>query len=188
MQGVPALSVVASEEDTQDTWDTFPGVAPRTFAWLLESFHPLIFRFLVRLCAGDRHTAEDITQETFLRAFRAFDRLTPDANHRAWLYRIAYNTFLNDRRRFRHGEVELDESHAAPRSREDARELASAVLAFVQTLPTKQRAALILRRVEGREYDEVAAILGCSEESARANAYQALKKLRERFGEEYETT
>jgi RNA polymerase sigma-70 factor (ECF subfamily) len=169
-----------------DTSDTFPMRDTPTFAWLLDTFHPLIFRFLVRLCAGDRHTAEDVTQETFLKAFRAFDKLAPDSNHRAWLYRIAYNTFLNDRRRHRHGDVELDESHASSKANDDAKELASAVFGFVRTLPTKQRAALILRRVEGREYDEVAEILGCSEESARANAYQALKKVRERFGEEYQ--
>jgi RNA polymerase sigma-70 factor (ECF subfamily) len=162
-----------------------PPVRPPDFTTLLAAYHPLIFRFLVRLCAADRHTAEDLTQETFLRAFRAFDRLRPDANHRAWLYRIAYNTFLDDRRRHRHREVELDEGRASTTSSDDARELVAAVLAFVQTLPTKQRAALILRRVEGREYDEVAQILGCSEDSARANAYQALKKLRERFSEEY---
>jgi RNA polymerase sigma-70 factor (ECF subfamily) len=180
------VNAAPSRQDTSDTPDTFPRVTPPTFAWLLDTFHPPIFRFLVRLCGGDRHTAEDVTQETFLKAFRAFDKLTPDSNHRAWLYRIAYNTFLNDRRRHRHGEVELDESHASPRDGDDARELAAAVLGFVRTLPTKQRAALILRRVEGREYEEVAEILGCSEESARANAYQALKKVRERFGEEYE--
>jgi RNA polymerase sigma-70 factor (ECF subfamily) len=163
-----------------------PPTSPPDFTTLLATYHPLIFRFLVRLCAGDRHTAEDVAQETFLRAFRHFDRLAPDANHRAWLYRIAYNAFLDDRRRHRHREVELDERHASPNAGDDARELVAAVLAFVQTLPTKQRAALILRRVEGRQYDEVAQILGCSEDSARANAYQALKKLRDRFGEEYE--
>jgi RNA polymerase sigma-70 factor (ECF subfamily) len=163
-----------------------PDAEPRTFAWLLATYHQPVYRFLVRLCLGDRHEAEDLCQETFLRAFRAFDRLDDQANHRAWVYRIAYNSFLNDRRRRRHREVELDDSVPAGRSGDDARELARAVLRFVADLPPKQRAALVLRRVEGREYDEVAAILGCSEESARANAYQALKKVRQRFGEEYE--
>ena len=164
-----------------------PDAGPRTFAWLLDTHHAAIYRFLVRLCAGDRQEAEDLCQETFLRAFRAFDRLDGSANHRAWVYRIAYNSFLNDRRRRRRTEVRLDESTPAGRASDDARELARAVLRFVAELPPKQRAALVLRRVEGREYDEVAEILGCSEESARANAYQALKKVRERFGEEYES-
>jgi RNA polymerase sigma-70 factor (ECF subfamily) len=164
-----------------------PDAAPRTFDWLLATQHGAIYRFLVRLCAGDRQEAEDLCQETFLRAFRAFDRLDEAANHRAWVYRIAYNSFLNDRRRRRRGEVPLDESTPAGRAGDDARELARSVLRFVAELPAKQRAALILRRVEGREYDEVAAILGCSEDSARANAYQALKKVRQRFGEEYES-
>ncbi|HEY3078934.1 MAG TPA: RNA polymerase sigma factor [Chloroflexota bacterium] len=164
-----------------------PDAGPRTFAWLLDTHHGAIYRFLVRLCAGERQEAEDLCQETFLRAFRAFDRLDGSANHRAWIYRIAYNGFLNDRRRRRRTEVQLDESTPADRVADDARELARAVLRFVAELPPKQRAALVLRRVEGREYGEVADVLGCSEESARANAYQALKKVRQRFGEEYES-
>src|SRR5213594_2202036 len=86
-----------------------------TFAWLLATHHGPVYRFLVRLCAGDRQEAEDLCQETFLRAFRAFDRLDGQANHRAWVYRIAYNNFLNDRRRRRRGEVRLDESVPAGR-------------------------------------------------------------------------
>jgi RNA polymerase sigma-70 factor (ECF subfamily) len=163
-----------------------PDAPPRTFDWLLATYHAPVYRFLVRLCAGDRHEAEDLCQETFLRAFRAFERLDGSANHRAWVYRIAYNRFLNDRRRRRRTEVRLDESTPAGRAPDDARELVRAVLRFVADLPPRQRAALILRRVEGREYDEVAAVLGCSPDAARANAYQALKKVRARFGEEYE--
>ena len=57
----------------------------------------------------------------------------------------------------------------------------------MRTLPPKQRAAIILRHVEGRDYDEVASVLGCSEDSARANVFQAVRKVRARFEKEYRT-
>src|SRR5205085_8875230 len=71
------------------------------FDGLIHEHQPAVYRFLARLCAGHRQDAEDLCQETFLRAYRAFARLDGEANHRAWLCRIAYNAFLNGRRRAR---------------------------------------------------------------------------------------
>jgi RNA polymerase sigma-70 factor (ECF subfamily) len=157
--------------------------AAPSFESLIEQYQPAVYRFLYRLCLGNGHDAEDLCQETFLRAFRAYRALPPDAQHRAWLYRIAYNLFLNGRRR--PPSAELPEEVPAPARDEDGRELVASIGAFVQTLPAKQRAALILRHVEGREYCEVAGVLGCSEDSARANVFQAVKKVRARFAQEY---
>lgn len=158
-------------------------MAAPTFDHLIELYQPAVYRFLYRLCLGNGHDAEDLCQETFLRAFRAFAALPGDALHRAWLYRIAYNLFLNSRRR--QPAVALPEELAARTPDGDGRELVEAIGAFVQTLPPKQRAALILRHVEERDYCEIAGVLGCSEESARANVFQAVKKVRARFESEY---
>lgn len=157
-------------------------VAP-SFESLIGAYQPAVYRFLYRLCLGNVHDAEDLCQETFLRAFRAYPALPAGAQHRAWLYRIAYNLFLNSRRR--PPSAELSVELAAPSRDADGRELVAAIGAFVGTLPAKQRAALILRHVEGRGYCEIAGVLGCSEDSARANVFQAVKKVRARFGEEY---
>ena len=157
-----------------------------TFESLVADYHPSIFRFLLRLCAGRQHDAEDLCQDTFLRAYRAYPTLDARGQERAWLYRIAYNVFLNDRRRSRPTVPATDEI-AATGHDDVGRELVRAVAAFIQTLPPKQRAALVLRRIDGREYAEIAAVLGGSEEAARANVFQALKKVRERFAEEYQT-
>jgi RNA polymerase sigma-70 factor (ECF subfamily) len=163
------------------------GAAPPCFDDLVDTHQPAIYRFLYRLCLGHRQDAEDLCQETLLRAYRAYARLDGEANHRAWLYRIAYNAFLNARRRAR--PTELPDELAAPADEgRDGRELVSAIAAFVQTLPPKQRAAMILRHVEGRGYDEVARVLGCSEDSARANVFQAVKKVRARFEKEYRSS
>src|SRR5207245_9744906 len=88
---------------------------PVSLAELTERHRGEIVGYLVRLL-GDRQEAEDACQEAFIRAHRAFDRLGPDANCRAWLYRIATNAGLNGARRRSHPAapaVDVD-PHAAP--------------------------------------------------------------------------
>src|SRR5438874_13803379 len=65
--------------------------------WITE-FQPVVFR-AAYLILRDRSGAEDVAQETFVRAFRAFERSDPGDGVRAWLYRIAVNTALNELRR-----------------------------------------------------------------------------------------
>jgi RNA polymerase sigma factor (sigma-70 family) len=61
--------------------------------------------------------------------------------------------------------------------------LAGDVAAFVRSLPARQRQTLVLRKFQGMDYDEIAAVLGCSAEAARANVYQGLRKVRAHFAE-----
>jgi RNA polymerase sigma-70 factor (ECF subfamily) len=154
-----------------------------TFEQVVVEHQPVVYRFLFRLCAGNSHDAEDLCQESFLRAFRAFGGLPADANHRAWVCRIAYNLFLNTRRR--RPSVALTDDHPAPSDDADGRELIGEIALFVRELPAKQRAALVLRHVEGREYDEISTVLACSEEAARASVSEAVRKVRKRFKEDY---
>ncbi len=151
-----------------------------TFETLVEKHQPELLAYLRRM-VGDAHDAEDICQEALLRAYRAYGRLPIEANHRAWLYKIATNTafnWLKKHKRESERTVELDletlAADAAPEQRDDLRVVAHAL----RTLPPKQRAALMQRQFQGLEYAEIAQTLGCSETAARANVYQALKKLR----------
>jgi RNA polymerase sigma-70 factor (ECF subfamily) len=159
---------------------------PASFADLAERYRPEILAYLVRVLR-DRHDAQDTCQDTFLRAQRAFGRLAPDANSRAWLYRIATNSALNaarrrSRRAARTAEVDLDTLPDSVGSAPERREQLRAVARGVQALPPRQRSALMLRRFQGLGYAEVAASLGTSEAAARANVYQAIKKLRAMLG------
>ncbi len=132
----------------------------------------------------DHDLAQDVFQETFLRAFRAYKRLPADANHRAWLYRIASNACHDARRQRARSPLPLYESVAAPaRSDGTIHALAGAVAAFVGSLPARQRQAVVLRKFQGMDYDEIAAVLDCSPEAARANVYQGLRKVRAHFAE-----
>ncbi len=157
--------------------------APVPLADLVERHRPAILGYLTRML-GDEHDAQDACQEAFLRAHRAFGRLAPGSNARAWLYRIATNCALNAARRragrrARTVDLDLDTLPAAPaRDRERLRAVARAV----ETLPPRQRAALMLRQFQGLDYAEIAASLGGSEAAARANVYQAVRKLRASLG------
>src|SRR5262249_22247158 len=105
--------------------------------------------YLVRLL-GDRQEAEDACQDAFLRAHRAFARLGPAANSRAWLYRIATRSGLNAARRrarrtARAADVDLDSLPAAAGLSPERREELLAIRRAVDRLPPRQRAALMLR-------------------------------------------
>ena len=148
--------------------------AARTFGELLERHEREIFAYALRL-TGSRHDAEDLYQETFLAAFRAWPPPRRD-NERAWLYRIATNKAIDGARRRRTLVSVEDLSLAAPeRDGITVIDLANAV----RLLPAGQRAAFVLRAVEGRPYREVAATLECSEEAARTRVSEAMKKVRE---------
>jgi len=163
-------------------------MSPRrvSLAELTERHRGELVGYLARML-GDHQEAEDACQEAFVRAHRAFDRLGPDANSRAWLYRIATNTGLNAARRRSHraaraADVDPDALPAAAGPSLERREELRAVRRAVEALPPRQRAALMLRQFHDLGYAEIAATLGGNEVAARANVYQALKKLRAALG------
>lgn len=157
------------------------------FETMLSEFGPEIFAFLWRV-VGDGPEAEDCLQDTFLRAYKANPGLEEIVNHRAWLYAIAANVARTHlRRRGNHAarNVVLDEERSDDgasverivEGRQDLERLRQAM----HSLPYKQRAALMLRKYHGLDYAEIASALGGSQDAARANVYQGLKRLREEF-------
>ena len=168
-----------------------PPTAP-SFSSLIERFGDEIYRFSWHL-ARNQADADDLYQETLFKAFRAYSRLPGDANHRAWLYRIASNTFISDRRKRSRDYILTDvieqtATHGTPdhAGSLDARDLLGDVEQFVQALPPKQRVALIMRKYQGAEYAQIADVLACSEVAARANVHEALRKLRNQFSHRLE--
>ena len=147
--------------------------AVRTFGELLERHEREIFAYALRL-TGSRADAEDLYQDTFLAAFRAWPPPRRD-NERAWLYRIATNKAIDGSRR-RRATVSIEDLRLAAPDRDGITvvDVANAI----RTLPAGQRAAFVLRAVEGRTYREVADTLECSEDAARARVSEAMKKVR----------
>ena len=150
-----------------------------------------VYTYLLRLTRNP-HDAQDLFQETFLKACRAYASLPSQADHKTWLLRIATNLAKNYfRDRKRHGRVivsneqlcspevehyphKADGAEATVSSQETARIL----LVAIDALPFRQRAAFLQRKFEGLSYEAIAANLGCSGETARAHVYQALRKIR----------
>ncbi|MDQ3043530.1 MAG: RNA polymerase sigma factor [Chloroflexota bacterium] len=160
-----------------------------SFDEILVRHNREIYRYALHLTRNGAD-ADDLYQETLLKAFRGFDRLDSSANYRAWLYRIATNTFLSDRRKL--GRIRpIDEITAeaieAPvvdhATQLDARDLLQEVGLFIEALPAKQRLGLVMRKHQELDYAEIGLALKCSEAAARANVHEALRKLRDCFGD-----
>ena len=164
------------------TWDPFEAI--------VATHHAEIHRFLVRATSRSSD-ADDLSQETFVRAYKAYRALPPDANVRAWLFTIATNLSRNHfrsegRRRQAMAGVALGASeHSAswPEGEAIASQASARVDRLVAELPFKQRVAFTMRKVHELDYDAIAQSLGCSAESARAHVFQALRKIRQGLDE-----
>jgi RNA polymerase sigma-70 factor (ECF subfamily) len=176
--GVPGFHAAAGP-------GSFGVVSDQSFEALMAQHHGEIYRYVLRV-TGRRTDADDLSQETFLRAFRAHRALPPDANARAWLFAIATNLCRNHfrsqkRRRTAYAAVGLgsrDMDHERPDGVSASKELGAAVDAVVSRLPLKQRLAFLQRKVHGLDYEAIGQTLECSGESARAHVFQALRKVR----------
>ena len=155
------------------------------FDTVVTTHHGEIFRYLRRL-SWRAAEADDLSQETFLRAYRAWGGLAADANVRAWLFTIATNVFRNHvrserRRQAAHAtvrttrrELELD----GPEEEAMAVEMKTLTEAAIRRLPLKQRLAFTLRKLHELDYEIIGQSLDCSAETARAHVFQALRKIR----------
>ncbi|HYL71656.1 MAG TPA: RNA polymerase sigma factor [Candidatus Dormibacteraeota bacterium] len=140
---------------------------------------------------GNRHDAEEVAQDTFLRAYRALVRYPPDRvrelKQRPWLHRIAVNVARNMRRRPAPRLVELNgsEQDAAPgpESRALRRLEMDGVAASLAGLPDRYREAVVLRYVQELSYAEAAEVLGQPIGTVKSNVHRGLLLLR---GENHE--
>ena len=167
---------------------------PLPFEEILQRHEREILRYLLRV-SGDREEAADLFQETWLRAYRAYPRLHPASDVRPWLYAIATNLCRNRARNgARRAHVMVSESEVRvaadptggpqPSLYETDGYAMVHLRELIAQLPLKQRQAVYLRYIGGLAYAEIAAIMNCSQESARANVSQAVRKLKAAGGEQ----
>jgi len=153
-----------------------------------EAFDQLVVRYqrdIYRLCyryVNNHEDANDITQEVFLRAWRAIGRFKGRSAFSTWLYRIGVNACLNFRAARKPPAQELPETLADPRmgaaQRVEKAQKAQLVREAVARLPEKQRATLILKMYHELTHQEVAQILGSTVGTVKANLFHALGNLR----------
>jgi RNA polymerase sigma-70 factor (ECF subfamily) len=144
---------------------------------------------------GNHHDAEDLTEQTFLQAYRHFERAQRESNGRPlrpWLIRIAHNlaaNFYRDRSRRPVTRLEDAAVLTAPHDTEsvvEGRAEVRQVLKGVAHLPDDRREALIMRFALGMDNREIAAALNRSEGATKVLIHRAIKQLEQRLGEEGE--
>jgi RNA polymerase sigma-70 factor, ECF subfamily len=153
----------------------------RAFSTLVDRYWDRLYRWLYQM-TRDRHQAEDLTQETFLKAFAAIGKFRAGSNFRAWLFRIGHNNFVNLKRsskRLRGPLAEETEELFATAAVDQMadRESLRAVYDAVEQLPPDFRTALLLHTQEGLSYREIANICKTTEETARWRVFKARQKL-----------
>jgi RNA polymerase sigma-70 factor (ECF subfamily) len=151
----------------------------RAFARLVERYWDALYRWLCHL-TRDSHTAEDLAQEAFLKALNGLHTFRPGTNFRAWLFRIAHNTFANHRRSIRPRQPypqDLPAGDDGPVEQAVSREALQLLAQAVGRLPADFRAALLLRAEEGLSFRQIGEVLGVTEETARWRVFKARQKL-----------
>ncbi len=143
---------------------------------------------------GGMADAEDIAQQVFLRIWKSAARYQPTAKFTTWMFTITRNLVFNEMRRRqrkpalsieeREREYHLlaaDETTSTPDRQALENELVKAIDSAIQSLPEKQRLAVVLRRYEDRSYEEIADILGLSLSAVKSLLFRARSQLKEQL-------
>jgi RNA polymerase sigma-70 factor (ECF subfamily) len=133
-------------------------------------------------------TAEDVTQEAFIKAYEKLNSFEGRASFKSWLFQIAVNTARNKLREFKRETVDHEDVHLAVEAEAENTLVHGAVADILQKevnkLPLKQKTALVLRVYEDLSFNEIADIMECPYDTAKANYRHALMKLRQTFEEQ----
>jgi RNA polymerase sigma factor (sigma-70 family) len=152
------------------------------FQSLLDVHGSDVYRFCVTMVGAV--DADDCFQETWIAALRAYPKLRRSDNLRAWLFRIAQNKAIDAHRARSRRPVPVEsvpEPAPPPAGAGGVVDSQPELWARVRELPSKQRTAVFCREVLGMPYAELALLLDCSEDAARRNVHEGLKKLRKEY-------
>ncbi|MFQ5766886.1 MAG: RNA polymerase sigma factor [Acidobacteriota bacterium] len=171
-----------SDEELIEAWKSGKSAA---FDELVERHMKRIYNLGYRL-TGTHDDADDLAQETFIRAYRGLSRFRGESRFSTWLTRITLNLSRNPRRRHLSLSQQVEEPvESAPGAldRVVTREKRQRVRQAVAGLPLKQRQTLLLRLFEGLRYREIAAVLGTTTGTAKANFFHAVKGVARQLAE-----
>ncbi len=168
----------------------------RAFELLVEKYQRKLARLLSRLIR-DPAEVEDVTQEAFIKAYRALPAFRGDSAFYTWLYRIGINTAKNyliavGRRAPTSTEVEAEEAEGfeegeqlrdinTPESVLLSREIAATVNATIEELPEELRTAIQLRELDGMSYEDIARMMDCPIGTVRSRIFRAREAIAERL-------
>ncbi|MCG3147460.1 MAG: ECF RNA polymerase sigma factor SigW [Verrucomicrobiae bacterium] len=147
------------------------------FEALVAKYQRMIHALTYRM-TGSMADAEDLAQETFIRAYRQLPSYRGAAKFSSWLYRIGINACLNWKKSRNRREQVYEEFTQQETQPDNTDEITAKIQAALLQLPDKQRAALILTVYEELNHAEAARILGCSETTVSWRIFMARKKLK----------
>ncbi|MDI6809783.1 MAG: sigma-70 family RNA polymerase sigma factor [Candidatus Eisenbacteria bacterium] len=168
--------------------DKRQGSTERDFERLAKESQNKIFNLALKL-VGDHEDALDVTQETLIRAFSAYEKFRGDSKPSTWLYRITVNEakrLLRKRALTRLFAVREQQQSAGepgldPSPGQEREERAESVRRMLQSVPRGYREAIVLRYVENMSYGEVAKVLACSEGTAKSRVSRGLRILEKKL-------
>jgi len=168
----------------------------QAFGLLVEKYQRKLARLLSRFIR-DPAEVEDVTQEAFIKAYRALPAFRGDSAFYTWLYRIGINTAKNylmamGRRAPTSTEVEAEEAEGfeegeqlrdinTPESVLLSKEIAATVNATIEQLPEELRTAIQLREIEGMSYEDIAQVMNCPIGTVRSRIFRAREAIAEQL-------
>jgi RNA polymerase sigma-70 factor (ECF subfamily) len=198
VSGVPCVAAAAQMEDLRCVAAVRQGRS-EAFTEVVRRYQDRLYNTILRL-AGHRDDANDLTQQTFLRAYASIDSFRGDSSFYTWLYRIAVNVTLDARKRRVRGAAATMESLSTGRdgglpggaepssSVEDdplervlAREREESVARAIDSLDDLHRSVLVLRDIEGMDYDEISGVLDVPSGTVKSRLHRARLELRDRL-------
>ena len=195
----PALGVRADLDPTSDAAIMLRVAAgdEESFNYLAGKYHRQMIHFLYRM-VHNQAVAEELSQEVFLRVYRARDSYRADAKFSTWIYRIATNLAVNHARDTRHeraaSTIYLDapdpETGTTPDLADDEltveqnlvrNERMAAIRSHVMALPERQRMAVLMHKYQGMDYKQIGEVLKLSESATKSLLFRAYQTLREKL-------
>jgi len=163
----------------------------QAFSELMRRYQERVY-WVARRIVGSHDDADDIAQETFVKAYLALGEFRGESSFFTWIYRIAVNLSLNALRKrqvlnYLHESELLSRILPSPDDPEkdlEQSEMESALQRAVKALPEKQKAVFVMRYYDGMSYEEIGRVLKTSVGGLKANYFHALRKVREKMRNE----
>ena len=161
----------------------------KSFSELVKRHQRGVLRLSLRF-VKDMDAAEDVTQDAFIKAYEKLSTFEGRASFKSWLFQIAVNTARNKLREWKKDTVDVDDVQLGVAAVAETALVHGAVSDLLQQevdkLPLKQKTALVLRVYEDLSFNEIAEIMECPYDTAKANYRHALVKLRQTFEQQSE--
>lgn len=154
------------------------------FAELVRRYQSPVRAFLARMARGDAHLADDLAQETFLKAWRKLHTYRGTARFSTWLFGIAFNEFrtvARQRKELASEDIEESQSEAAQSAADSVSRLRMDLTEALKQLNSNERAVVVLCCQNGLSHEEAAQVLDCPLGTVKTNVLRGKEKLKRRL-------